>query len=187
MSYQNHAANGNVFLRQQLLNTLHRLWFEHVMWTRFFLISTAFDLPDLDLVTKRLLRNPTDFAAVLKTFYPGTKADQFEQLFTEHLLIAAQLVNAAKRGDQKTAEEERSKWYDNATKISALLQEINPYWNQSKWQKLFFHHLSMTENEAGQILSGMYADSIATYDMVQEEAMAMADEMAMGIFKQFGM
>lgn len=45
----------------------------------------------------------------------------------------------------------------------------------------------MTENEAGQILSGMYADSIATYDMVQEEAMAMADEMAMGIFKQFGM
>lgn len=99
MSYQNHAANGNVFLRQQLLNTLHRLWFEHVMWTRFFLISTAFDLPDLDLVTKRLLRNPTDFAAVLKTFYPGTKVDQFEQLFTEHLLIAAQLVNAAKRGD----------------------------------------------------------------------------------------
>ena len=34
----------------QLSNTLRRLWFEHVLWTRFFIVSTAFNLPDLSVL-----------------------------------------------------------------------------------------------------------------------------------------
>lgn len=171
----------------QLLNTLRRLWMEHVMWTRSFMVSTAFNLPDLDAVSKRLLRNPTDFATALKPFYGVANAAKFEKLFSEHLLIAAQLVNAAKAGDIKSVDEQREKWYANARELAQFLSEINPFWDKTKWQEMLFEHLEMTENEAVQILSGKYPESITQYDSIQEEALAMADDMALGIIRQFRM
>lgn len=50
-----------------LNNTLRKLWEQHIMWTRSFIISTVDDLGDIDFVTKRLMRNPSDFSEVLKS------------------------------------------------------------------------------------------------------------------------
>lgn len=51
-----------------LINQLRMLWEQHVYWTRFFIISTASDLDDLEPVTNRLLQNPGDFAQVFPYF-----------------------------------------------------------------------------------------------------------------------
>lgn len=169
----------------QLMNTLRRLWMEHVMWTRSFIISTAFNLPDLEYVTNRLLCNPDDFSDVLRTFYGAERAMIFENLLTEHLKIGAQLVNAAKAGDTATADEVRREWYDNADDIAEFLSEINPYWSRLAWQTMFYDHLKMTENEAGQILKGQYEAGIAEFDAIQRQALEMGDYMANGIIKQF--
>ncbi len=60
--WKHRAANyGQV----NLMNELRKLWEQHVVWTRLFLVSAFGDLPDLEATTKRLLRNPTDFANVL--------------------------------------------------------------------------------------------------------------------------
>ncbi|MHC1722129.1 MAG: hypothetical protein AB9836_02865 [Aminipila sp.] len=180
------CMNGNLSPKQiKLYNLLRQLWVEHVMWTRFFLISTAGNLGDLDLVTKRLLRNPTDFAYALSLFYNNQSAMEFENLFTEHLAIASQLVNAAKAGDAKTADEQRKKWYENANNIAKFLGDINPNWNQNTWQSMLYDHLKMTEDEAVQILNGQYSESIDQFQSIQEEALKMADVMACGIIKQF--
>jgi hypothetical protein len=169
----------------QVLNTVRRLWIEHVMWTRSFIVSTTFGTADLNDVTKRLLRNPADFAAVLKPFYGAQAATAFEKLFTAHLQIAAQLVNAAKAGDSAAIQQERQKWYANADEIAAFLAGANPYWSQASWQAMLYDHLKMTENEAVQMLTGKYADSIAQYDAIQNEALEMADMLAQGIILQF--
>lgn len=40
--------NNCLFSKQvEISNTLRKLWMEHVLWTRFFIVSTAFELPDL--------------------------------------------------------------------------------------------------------------------------------------------
>lgn len=180
------CMNGNLTPKQiKIYNLLRLLWIEHVMWTRFFLISTAANLGDLDLVTKRLLRNPTDFAYALSLFYNNQQATEFEELLTEHLVIASQMVNAAKSGDTKTVDEQRKKWYQNADEIASFLGEINPYWDQNEWQSMFYEHLQMTENEAIQILNKQYSESIEQFEAIQEEALKMADVMACGIIKQF--
>ena len=82
----------------QLSNKFRQLWNEHVLWTRSFIVSTAFCLPDIEAVTDRLLQNPCDFARVLRRFYGRHKAETFKRLFTDHLLIAAALVTAIKTG-----------------------------------------------------------------------------------------
>jgi hypothetical protein len=169
-----------------LSNTIRRLWIEHVLWTRFFIISTAFDLPDLPFVTERLLQNPVDFAQVLRKFYGEQTAAQFQQLLTDHLLIAAALVNALKAGDAAQIEEQRNLWYANAEDIAYFLAGINScFWNALVWKELLFEHLALTEQEAVLVLSGQYEESIRIYDRIQAEALEMADLMTCGIIKQF--
>ncbi len=173
--------------RLQLYDTLRRLWIEHVMWTRSFIVSAVFGLPDLNMVTNRLLRNPVDFADVLRPLYGEIKAARFKNLLTEHLQIAGDLVSAAKAGDSAKADIKRREWYANADEIAGFLNEINPYWNKMTWQTLLYDHLKMTENAAVQILQGQYEAGIEQFDAIQKEALDMADYMSSGIFRQFGL
>jgi hypothetical protein len=187
MYYRNaNFANSSMSNRQsQLSNAMRRLWMEHVMWTRSFIISTAANLGDLQFVTKRLLRNPDDFADMLRPLYGNENAMKFKNFFTDHLMIAAELVNAAKAGDKITADAKREKWYQNAEDIANVLSEINSYWNRNIWLTMLSDHLNMTENEAVQILTGQYDASITQYDAIQKEALEMADYMSSGIIRQF--
>lgn len=166
-------------------NTYRRLWTEHVLWTRFFIISTVFGLPDAQQVTERLLRNPDDFAKELMPLYGVQIASQFEQLLTDHLLIAAALVNAAIAGNAAEVEKQRAKWYDNATEIAYFLASINPFWDVCVWRDLLFDHLRMTEDEAVSTITGQYEKSIKDFDDIQAEALQMADVMTCGIINQF--
>jgi hypothetical protein len=158
---------------------------EHVMWTRSFIVSTAFGLGDLNDVTKRLLQNPSDFAAALKPFYGSEAASAFEKLLTDHLQTAAALVNAAKAGDTNAVKQQREKWNKNADDIVDFLSKATPYWSRAEWQAALGEHLKRTENEAVQLLTGKYAASIAEYDAIQAQALEMADMLAQGIALQF--
>lgn len=177
----------NLYTRCQvnLMNLLRTLWEQHVYWTRFFIISTAADLGDLEPVTNRLLQNPSDFAAALAPFYPARTTNAFKNLFTQHLLIAADLVNAAKNQDFAKVNEARKRWYLNADDIALFLSAINPYWNQENWRALLYRHLEMTEKEAVLRLSKQYAEDIQVFDTIEKEALEMADYMSCGIICQF--
>lgn len=174
--------------RQVMLSdTIRRLWFEHILWTRFFIISTAEEIGDLELVTQRLLKNPPDFGEALGRFYGKSVAERFVKLLTDHLLIAADLVNAAKAGDEKSAETARTRWYDNADDIAAFLGEINPFWSERQWQEMLYEHLELTEEEAAQRLAGNYQRDIELFDDIEEQALHMADVMTRGLLRQFQM
>lgn len=168
-----------------LMNRWRKLWQEHVMWTRSFIISTAAELGDLDLVTERLMQNPGDMAGVIRPFYGDETADIFQKLFTEHLSIAGELVHAAKEGDSTKAAALEQKWYDNADEIASFLAKINPHWNRWLWQSLLHDHLKMTKQEALHRLAGEYAEDIRIYDSIEKEALQMADYMTNGILRQF--
>lgn len=171
--------------QMNLLNEMRKLWEEHVMWTRLFIISSASALADMDVTTKRLLRNPSDFAKVLEIFYGKQKAETFRSLLEEHLKIAGSIVDNAKQGNEKAVDQYTKLWYDNADKIAAFLASINPNWSEEEWGNLLHDHLRMTMDEATARLKGEYAKDTIIFDMIEEQALAMADMMAAGIIKQF--
>lgn len=177
--------HGYTYRQVDLMNMLRKLWEQHVMWTRSFIISTASNLNDLDLVTKRLLRNPVDFADALYPFYGDKIANEFEELFEQHLLIAANLVNAAKAGNSQGVEKARREWYANADEIAAFLSSINPYWSEREWKTMLYDHLAMTEREATQRLTGQFGLDIMQYDDIENQALEMADVMSQGLISQF--
>lgn len=166
-----------------LMNRIRQLWGQHVYWTRFFIISTAADLGDLEPVTKRLLQNPKDFAGLLTPIYGRKAAGRFEELFTQHLLIAADLVNAAKNGEADKANAARDKWYKNADEIAGFLSCINRWWDKATWKKMLYSHLEMTEKEATLRLQKNYTADISVFDDIENEAFEMADYMFCGIIR----
>ena len=170
----------------QFYNSFRRLGSEHVNWTRAFIISTAFDLPDLEANTVRLLRNPSDFANILRPFYGNVAARRFGQLLTDHLNIIMNIVNAMKAEDFDNEDILRRDLYNNISELSTYLGELNPNWNPTVWSELLNEHLLMLENASALLLRGMYPESITQFDSIQTEALRMGDEMAEGLIRQFG-
>lgn len=168
-----------------LHDQMRLLWEQHIYWTRMVILSIVFGLPDEEYVTKRLLRNPKDFEEALKIFYDADIAEKFAELFTDHLVIAAELVKAAKAGDHAAAANAENRWYANADQITGFLGSINPYWQAQKWQEMLYDHLAMTKSEAVNILEGKYEDSIRIFEKIEKEALMMADVMSQGLMKQF--
>ena len=85
----------------RLMNKFRVLWEQHDVWTKEVISGIVFELPNLALTTQRLLRNPSDMARVFKKFYGCVIANRIEELFRDHLVIAAELVQAAKAGNEQ--------------------------------------------------------------------------------------
>jgi hypothetical protein len=168
-----------------LMNHIRMLWEQHGVWTRAAIVSIVFGLPNEESVINRLLRNPVDFEYALKPYYGEMIASKFRDLLTEHLVVAADLVKAAKAGDSSAAAESERLWYANADAIAAFLGKINPYWSQEQWRMMMYDHLALVKAEAVDTLSGRYEASAAVYDQIEVQALGMADVMSKGIIKQF--
>lgn len=169
----------------ELRNQFRKLWEQHVEWTRMTIISLAENLKDVDLVTKRLLRNPSDMGVIFKTFYGEAIAAKFIELFTAHLVIAVQLVKAAKAGNTKAAEDAEKRWYANAVELAVFFNSINPYWPKEAMRNMLFEHLRLTKSQAVFRIQKNYAADIATFDKIEDQALQMADEFSRGIVQQF--
>lgn len=185
--YDTDERKNNLFTQKEvgLMNSMRMLWEQHVAWTRMTIISIAHNLPDLDFTLKRLLRNPKDFEALLRHFYGEEKARQFAVLLKAHLVIAGDLVKAAKAGDSRAAARLEADWYKNADEIAAFLHSINPYWSEEEFKTMLHKHLALVKDEAVARLSGRYARDIAVYDENEQQVLDMADAMTAGIVEQF--
>jgi hypothetical protein len=169
----------------RLSNAMRLVWEQHVYWTRMTINSIAFNLPDIDAVTARLLRNATDMGNLLKPFYGNKIAAKFSTLIREHLLIAAEIVKAAKAGNQKAVADAERRWYENGEEIAEFLSRINPFISRNEFQEMFFEHLALTTKEALLILQNNFQASIAMFDKIEAEALQMADTITNAIVKQF--
>ncbi|HKM16615.1 MAG TPA: acetylglutamate kinase [Limnochordia bacterium] len=168
-----------------LSNELRELWEQHGAWTRMTIMGIVFDLPDLPQTINRLLQNPWDFAEVFSRYYGQAIGNKLGRLLTEHLTVAAELVQAAKAGDNRRVAELDRIWHRNAGEIAELLAKINPFWSRQSWVTMLFEHLRLVRQEAVTMLQGDFQASIDTYDMIETQSLDMADVMWLGIIKQF--
>lgn len=168
-----------------IIKKVNMLWMQHSEWTFMAIESIVLDCPNKESVIDRLLRNPKDFAIFLRQFYGDLFAYKFDVLFTEHLTLAADWINATIINDTDNANIIRDRWYRNAEEISSLLASVNPYWSFEIWRDMFFTHLGLVEKMTLQIMTGNYKESIETYDIFEAELMMMADIMYNGILRQF--
>ncbi|HJU81369.1 MAG TPA: hypothetical protein VJ796_06435 [Acidimicrobiia bacterium] len=161
------------------------LWTDHVAWTRLFIVSAVAGLPDTEATAGRLLQNQSNIGDAVASFYGEEAGEGLTALLRDHILIAADLVSAAKAGDQEAVSETSTAWYANADDISAFLAGANPAWPEETLQEMMHGHLDQTLAEATTQLTGDYAQSVAEYDHIVTHILEMADTLADGIIAQF--
>ena len=168
---------------------MRKLWEDHIVWTRQFIVSAATlpgDLADIGPTTDRLLANQTDIGNALKPYYGDEAGEQVTALLRDHILTAARLVAAAKAGDTAGVEEESAAWYANGDDIAVALNTLNPrYWDLDHFKEMMTAHLDRTLEEAVARLEGRYADDIAAYEAIHADILEMADMLSDGIIRQF--
>ena len=168
---------------------MRRLWEDHILWTRQFIVSaatTSGNLADIGPTTDRLLANQADIGDALKPFYGDVAGDQVTALLRDHILTAAALVAAAKAGDKASVEATSDAWYRNADDIATALNSLNPrHWPVDEMKAHMKDHLDLTLEEAVARLQGRYADDIAAYDAIHVQILGMADMLSDGIVAQF--
>ena len=169
----------------ELRISLHDLWVEHIVWTRQYVVAAAGDQPDAPFAAERLMRNQEEIGNAIKPFYGDQAGDQLTSQLKDHILIAVDLLEAAKAGDSNAVEEIEERWYANADEIATFLSEANPNWTKEDMVNMVNEHLSLTKTEAVARLTGDYATDVTTVDALYQHAVSMGDEFTIGIVNQF--
>lgn len=168
-----------------LKTNLRRLWADHVIWTRQYIVAFAGDTPDVGAAANRLLKNQEHIGAAIVPFYGEPAGAKLTDLLKQHILIAVDLLKAAKASDDAGFQQQDQKWSRNAEDIATLLSGANPNWPKNDVLDLLSVHLKLTKDEAVARLTGKWDDDVVAFDDIFTEIMTVSDTLAEGIMRQF--
>jgi hypothetical protein len=164
---------------------LRKLWSDHVIWTREYIVAAVAPTPDAGAAAGRLLKNQEDIGAAIVGYYGQAAGDQLTDLLKQHIMIAVDLVAAAKSGDDAAFATHDARWTANIGEIASFLSGANPNWPEKDVFDLLALHLKLTKDEAVARISGDWAADIKAFDDIFTEIMVVADTLHDGIVAQF--
>jgi hypothetical protein len=169
-----------------LHDDMRRLWEDHITWTRLAIISLTTGSPDTDATVGRLLKNQTDIGNAVKPFYGEAAGNAVTEELRKHILIAAEVVAAAKAGDAAKLADAQARWARNGDDIAALLHSVNPrQWPLDEMKAELRMHLELTTDEAVARIQGNWAADVAAYEKIHDHALHLSDLLSDGLIKQF--
>ncbi len=167
-------------------NQMRKLWEDHITWTRMFIVSSVADLPDAETAAARLLRNQDHIGDAIKPFYGEAAGDHLTQLLRDHILIAAEILGAAKNGDSPGIEEANARWHENSDEIADFLSAANAKsWPRAEMREMMSGHLDWTLTEAVARLNADWEGDVKAYNRIHRDILHMADMLSRGIITQF--
>jgi hypothetical protein len=169
-----------------LRTDMRKLWEDHITWTRLAIISLEAGTPDTDATVARLLRNQIDIGNAIKPYFGEAAGNELTRQLRAHILIAADVIAAAKAGDSAKLADAQARWVKNADQIAAVLHSVNPrFWKLGAMKAEMHRHLDLTTQEAVARLQGDWTADVAAYDKVHQHILHMSDMLSGGIIKQF--
>jgi hypothetical protein len=182
---QDHAKAGISVEELAFRQDMRKLWEDHVTWTRLAVISLTTGSPDTEATVGRLLQNQDDIGDAIAPFYGEEAGNQLSTLLREHITIAADLIAAAKAGNQPEVARQQARWEANADEIARFLNSANKRWKLDETRSMLHEHLQLTTNEVVARLQSDWAADVAAYDEIHRQALHMADMLSTGIVAQF--
>jgi hypothetical protein len=171
--------------REPVRLALRKLWSDHVIWTREYIVAAVAGTPDATGAAGRLLKNQEDIGAAIVGFYGQAAGDKLTNLLKQHIMIAVDLVAAAKSGDQAAFAAHDARWTANVEEIAGFLAGANPNWPKKDLVDLLSLHLKLTKDEAVARITGAWAADIKAFDDIFTEIMVVADALNDGLAAQF--
>lgn len=170
----------------QFVNEFRRLWFDHVLWTSNYITSaTTAGSEDQKDVLSRLLKNQEDIGNAIKPIYGDDAGNKLTELLKEHIVIAGEIVDAAKDGKETTVKQKNKEWFRNADDIAAFLSSANLNLKNEDLKKMLYMHLDLVTDDLKASLEKDWEARIVSIDEGVTHIILMSDAIAEGIVKQF--
>jgi hypothetical protein len=183
------TSGGNVASKRDrvaLKEGMRKLWTDHVVWTRSYIVAAVADDPSASAAAARLLKNQEDIGNAIVPYYGSAAGAKLTSLLKDHINIAVDLVAAAKASDNAKLADADKRWKQNAEDIATFLSGANPKnWPKATLHMMLNEHLRLTTEEATARIQKRWTDDIATFDKIFNQAIEMADALTAGIVKQF--
>jgi hypothetical protein len=179
------ATTGHGSAAADLKMSMRKLWTDHTVWTRDYIIAAVDDKPDATAAANRLMKNQEDIGKAIAGYYGPAAGQQLTTLLKEHISIAVDLIKAAKAGNKTAQQQADDRWQKNAVDIATFLSKANPNWPQATLVDMMKKHLSTTAAEVVARLMHDYDGDVRAYDAVYDHILMMSDALSDGIVKQF--
>lgn len=164
---------------------MRKLWEDHILWTRMYIVGEEAGTGDTLKNAERLLENQEDIGNAIVPYYGKEAGMKLAELLKNHILIASDVVKAAYANDSTGLKDAQNRWTANADEIAMFLSKANPNWPEKEMAGMLHNHLALTTQEALARLYQDYATDVEVYDKVHQQALMMADMLTDGIVKQF--
>ncbi|MGQ0849426.1 MAG: glycosyltransferase [Actinomycetota bacterium] len=168
-----------------LKGAMRRLWADHVVWTRNYVVAAVGDAADTQTAAGRLLKNQEDIGGAIVPYYGEAAGTALTGLLKQHILIAVDLIEAAKSGESEQFEVHDKRWTHNAEEIAELLSSANPNWPKKDVVDILAIHLKLTKDEAVARMQQDWDADVEAFDQIFTEILTLADVLSDGIIKQF--
>jgi hypothetical protein len=165
--------------------SMRKLWTDHTVWTREYIIAAVDDKPDAMAAANRLMKNQDDIGNAVGAYYGAAAGQQLTSLLKQHISIAVDLIKAAKAGDAAAQKRADDQWQQNAVDIATFLSKANPNWPKDTLVAMMKMHLSTTTAEVVARLKHDWEGDVRAYDAVYQHILMMADALSDGIVKHF--
>ena len=170
---------------QRLRDDMRKLWSDHVIWTREYIVAAIAGAPDANAAAARLLKNQDDIGGAVAAFYGKKAGDTLTGLLKQHILIAVDLIAAAKANDQAKYSATDQRWKKNGEEIAEFLSQANPNWPRATLADMMAAHLATTTKEVVARLNRKWDEDTAAFDEVYAHILHMSDALSDGIVRQF--
>ena len=171
--------------REPVRLALRNLWSEHIIWTHQYIVAAVAGTPDAEAAAGRLLKNQEDIGQAIVSFYGESAGQRLTELLKEHILIAVDLIEAAKSADDAAFGTHDQRWSDNVAEIARFLAGANPNWPEQDVLDLLNLHLQLTKGSVVARLKADWAGDVKALDDIFTEAMVIADTLYDGLVAQF--
>lgn len=180
-----HTDMSHMHETMKLKLHMRKLWTDHAIFTRQFIVDLLDNLPSIDCTVDRLIKNQEQTGNCFRDFFGDIAADNIVSLLKEHITIAADLLKAIKSENTSDATILEDQWTTNAENISSFLGTINQYYSIDELSDIFKTHLILTKYQFIARMDGDYNADILYFDMGLNHLLRISDCLTYGIVECF--
>ena len=165
--------------------TMRKLWEDHAIWTRMFIVDLLANFPGIDNTTNRLIKNQEAIGNCMKTFFGDTAGDTLTSLLKDHITITIDLLKAIKAEDATRAVTLETDAVTNAENMATFFSTINPCYSRDELIEMLDTHLILVKYQFIARMSGDYNADVMYFDMGLHHILMISDCLFRGIIERF--
>jgi hypothetical protein len=171
--------------RQQTEARLHRVWTDHAIWTRQYVVAAIDARPELSDTAARWLRCADELGDAFGEFYPRPTARRIAKLLRQHVTVAIDLVDAAWAEDKLRFVDIDDVWANTGMDLVDELCKRNDSWSRDELRAQWDLMREQTTLMLVARIEQNFDRDIDAFDELLTATLRFADHIAAGLVRQF--